>query len=173
MNTLEAIQTRRSIRKFSDKLIPEETLEKILEAGTWAPTAMGRQSPVMVAVTNRADRDALSQMNAAVMGHPGMDPFYGCPTVVVVLAERSFPPHVYDGSLVCGTLMLAATDLGVDSIWIHRAKEEFDSEEGKALLKKWGVEGDYEGVGHICLGYGIGEKPAPAPRKADYIYRVK
>ena len=129
------------------------------------------QSPIILAVTDRALRDRLSKMNAAVMG-ADMDPFYGAPEVVIVLANKDIPTYLYDGSLVMGNMMNAAADLGVASCWIHRAKEEFESEEGKAILKDLGIEGNYEGIGHLILGYAAKPENAPAPRKADYIYRV-
>ena len=123
----------------------------------------------MICVTNRELRDRLSAMNARIMGTDG-DPFYGAPVVVVVLADRSVSTHVYDGSLVMGNLMLAAHELGVGSCWIHRAKEEFDSEEGKQILRSLGIEGDYEGIGHCVLGYTDGPLPAEKQRKDNYIY---
>lgn len=165
---ISAMQTRRSIRKFRPDPVPMETIRRIAEAGSYAPSGMGRQSPVILAVTDRTLRDRLSRMNAAVMGAAG-DPFYGAPAVLVVLADRSVPTCVYDGSLVMGNLMLAAHSEGVDSCWIHRAREEFDSPEGREILKSLGLEGDYEGIGHCILGYADGPQPAPAPRKADYI----
>jgi nitroreductase len=130
---------------------------------------MGKQSPIMIAVQDKQTIEKLSKMNAAVMG-AGIDPFYGAATVVIVLADRKVPTYLYDGSLVMGNLMNAAEAVGVQSCWIHRAKEVFDSEEGKALLKEWGVEGDYEGIGNCVLGYG--EKAPEKPRKENYIYRV-
>ena len=133
---------------------------------------MGMQSPIIVAVTNKEVRDRLSRMNAAIMG-TDTDPFYGAPVVLVVLADKNRPTHVYDGSLVMGALMDAAYSLGVGSCWIHRAKEEFESEEGKALLKEWGIEGDYEGIGHCILGYAKGETPKAKPRKEDYIHYIR
>ncbi len=132
---------------------------------------MGRQSPIMIAVTDRETRDRLSRMNAAVMGASN-DPFYGAPVVIVVLADRKVGTYLYDGSLVMGNLMNAAHALGVSSCWIHRAKEEFDSEEGKALLRSLGIEGDYEGIGHCILGYAAAEPRPAAPRKETYIYRI-
>ena len=169
--TLMTLKVRRSCRAYKPDLIEPEKLDAILEAGTYAATGMGRQSPIILAVTDRATRDKLSKMNAAVLGSDS-DPFYGAPQVLVVLANRAVPTYVYDGSLVMGNLMNAAADLGVASCWIHRAKEEFDSGEGKALLRSLGIEGDYEGIGHLILGYADEpEKPA-APRKADYVYRV-
>ena len=134
---------------------------------------MGRQSPKIVVLQNPEDIAALERMNAAVLGNPDAHPFYGAPTVCVVLAEAGAFTNVEDGSLVIGNLMLAAWSLGVGSCWIHRAKEEFASPEGKALLKKWGVEGDYIGVGHCILGYPTGEYRPAKPRKNDYILRVK
>lgn len=120
---------------------------------------------------NKEVRDKLAKINAAVLG-ADIDPFYGAPDVVVVLADKSMPTYVYDGSLVMGNMMNAAADLGVASCWVHRAKEEFESEEGKAILKKLGIEGDYEGIGNLILGYAAGPAGDPAPRKANYIYKI-
>lgn len=169
--TLTILKNRRSCRAYKPELIEEEKLNAIIEAGTWAATGMGKQSPVIIAVTDRALRDQLSRMNAAVMGMD-MDPFYGAPELLIVLANRAVPTYVYDGSLVMGNMMNAAADLGVACCWIHRAKEEFDTEEGKAILRRLGIEGDYEGIGHLILGYAAKPAGAPAPRKSDYVYRV-
>ncbi len=169
--TLTTLKTRRSCRAYKPELIEEEKLNAILEAGTYAATGMGKQSPIILAVTDRALRDRLSKMNAAVMG-ADMDPFYGAPEVVIVLANKEIPTYLYDGSLVMGNMMNAAADLGVASCWIHRAKEEFESEEGRAILNDLGIEGNYEGIGHLILGYAAKPENAPAPRKAGYIYRV-
>ena len=169
--TLTTLKTRRSCRAYKPELIEEEKLNAILEAGTYAATGMGKQSPIILAVTDRALRDRLSKMNAAVMG-ADMDPFYGAPEVVIVLANKDIPTYLYDGSLVMGNMMNAAADLGVASCWIHRAKEEFQTEEGKAILKDLGIEGNYEGIGHLILGYAAKPENAPAQRKAGYIYRV-
>ena len=151
-STLKDLKERRSIRAYKPDQISEEELRKILEAGTYAPTGMGMQSPKIIVVQDKETRDYLSELNDKYMGS-GSDPFYGAPTVLVVLADRNRPTCVEDGSLVMGNLMNAAHAIGVGSCWIHRAREVFDSEEGKALLKKWGVEGDYIGVGHCILGY--------------------
>ena len=156
---LNAIKTRRSIRKYKAEQITDEQLDAILEAGTYAATGMGKQSPVIVVVQKPELIAKLSRMNAAVMGTTS-DPFYGAPTVVE------------DGSLVMGNLMLAAHAVGVDSCWIHRAKEEFASPEGKALLKEWGLSENYVGIGHCILGYRDCEYPEAKERKADYIVRV-
>ena len=170
--TLENLKTRRAIRSYQSTVPDKELLAQVIEAGTYAPTGMGRQSPIIVAVTGKAVRDRLSQLNAAVMGADN-DPFYGAPAVLVVLADRSVPTYLYDGSLVMGNLMNAAHALGLGTCWIHRAKEVFDSEEGKALLKEWGIEGDYEGIGNCIIGYPAQENPQPKPRKANYVYYVE
>ena len=169
--TLITLKTRRSCRAYKPELIEEEKLNAIIEAGTYAATGMGRQSPIIIAVTDRAFRDKLSKMNAAIMGSD-RDPFYGAPELLIVLANKAVRTYVYDGSLVMGNMMNAAADLGVASCWIHRAKEAFESEEGKAILKELGIEGEYEGIGHLILGYAAEPAAAPAPRKADYVYRI-
>lgn len=168
----EVIKTmleRRSVKQYSDKMPEKEILDEILLAGSWAANGMGRQSPKIVCLTKKEDIDALERMNAAVMGKEGIHPFYNAPVVCVVLADKGAFTAVEDGSLVIGNLMLAAESLGVGSCWVHRAREEFASPEGKALLKKWGIEGDLIGVGHCLLGYPEGETRPAAPRKPDYI----
>ena len=173
-STLKDLKERRSIRAYRPEQIKEEELQKILEAGTYAPTGMGMQSPKIIVVQDQETRDYLSKLNARVMGDEGADPFYGAPTVLVVLASKERPTCVEDGSLVMGNLMNAAYAVGVGSCWIHRAREVFGSEEGKELLKKWGVEGDYIGVGHCILGYPAdGAVPEAKPRKDDYIVYVR
>lgn len=170
---IENMKTRRSIRGYKPDVMPtQELIDQVLEAGTYAPTGMGLQSPVIVAVTNKAVRDRLSALNASVLG-TNSDPFYGAPVVLVVLAEKSRPTYIYDGSLVMGNLMNTAHAVGLGSCWIHRAKEVFDSPEGKALLKEWGLEGDYEGIGHCILGYASADEPAAKPRKVNYVHYVK
>ncbi len=171
-DVLKKMQTRRSIRKFKPDMIPHEIIEQIVEAGTYAATGMNRQAPIIIAVTNKEMRDKLSCMNAAVMG-ANTDPFYGAPVVLIVLADKNVPTCVYDGSLVMGNLMLAAHELGIGSCWIHRAKEEFESEEGKAILKSLGIDGNYEGIGHCVLGYVDGEYPGILPRKEDWVYYIE
>lgn len=166
------MKTRRSIRKYKPDMIPEDVRNRIIEAGTYAATGMGKQSPIIIAVTNKEIRDKFSKMNAEIMGVDS-DPFYGAPVVLIVLADKARPTYVYDGSLVMGNLMLAAHAEGIGSCWIHRAKEEFESAEGKAFLKSLGIEGDYEGIGHCVLGYTDGEEPKAMPRKENYVYCVK
>lgn len=169
--TLITLKTRRSCRAYKPELIEEEKLNAIIEAGTYAATGMGKQSPIIIAVTDRAIRDKLSKMNAAVMGRDG-DPFYGAPELLIVLANKAVRTYVYDGSLVMGNMMNAAADLGIASCWIHRAKEVFETEEGKAILKDLGIEGEYEGIGNLILGYAAEPAAEPAPRKSDYVYRI-
>ena len=172
--TLKVLETRRSCRAYKPELIEEEKLQAIIKAGTYAATGMGRQSPIIIAVTNKEMRDKLSAMNAKIMGQPeGFDPFYGAPELLIVLANKQMPTYLYDGTLVMGNLMNAAADLGVDSCWIHRTKEEFASEEGKDILKSLGIEGDYEGIGHLILGYASAPLKEAAPRKEDYVYYIR
>ena len=168
---IENITTRRSIRKYKNDEVPMEIIEKICEAGTYAPTGMNRQSPIIIAITNKEMRDRISQMNAAVMNSQN-DPFYGAPVILVVLANKDVPTYIYDGSLVMQNLMLAAHEYGLGSAWIHRAKEVFNSEEGKALLKEWGIEGNYEGIGNCIIGY-PDQEVETKPRKDNYVYYVK
>lgn len=169
---LECMETRRSVRAYLPNAVPEEKLERILRAGLYAASGMGRQSAMILCVTDKALRDRLMRMNAAIMGTPEKDPFYGAPCVLVVLVDRSIPTAVYDGSLVLGNMMLAAHAEGLGSCWIHRAREEFDSDEGKAILHDLGVEGDYEGVGHLIVGYADGAEPEAKPRREGRVLRV-
>lgn len=168
---LKSIQTRRSVRSFLPKQVEPELLDALLEAGTYAPTGSGKQSPIIVAVQDPATVKQLSRMNAAVFGGTS-DPFYGAPTILVVLADKTKRTYLLDGAAVLTTLLNAAHALGLGSCWIHRAKEEFESAEGKALLQQWGVKGDYEGIGHVALGYAAQAPGEPAPRKSDYIVKV-
>ncbi len=171
--TIETIKTRRSCRIFNPDSMPsKEVLAQIAEAGTWAPTGMGTQNPIILVVTKKEMRDRIVKMNAKVMGKDSIDPFYGAPCMMIVLSKKE-GTTVYDGTTVMTTLMLAAKSLGVESCWIHRAKEEFESEEGKAILKDLGIEGEYEGIGHVALGYANGEIPAPKERKPDYIHWIE
>lgn len=173
-DVIKAMEERRSIRKYQTKQVPQEIIEQIVEAGTYAASGMGKQSALIIAVTDPALRSRLAKMNAGIGGwKPDFDPFYGAPDVLVVLADKKVPTYVYDGSLVMGNLMLAAHTLGIGSCWIHRAKQEFESEEGKQILKDLGVEGDYEGIGHCILGYAEGEIPAAAPRREGNVVYVK
>ncbi|MBO5450367.1 MAG: nitroreductase [Lachnospiraceae bacterium] len=172
-DTLKVLETRRSCRNFDpDKMISQEDLNAIIKAGTYAPTGMGKQSPIIIAVTNKEMRDMISKENAKIMGTDS-DPFYGAPVILIVLANKESRTYQYDGSLVMGNLLNAAESLGLGSIWIHRAKEEFESDFGKKILADLGIEGDYEGIGHCALGYAAEPAKAPAPRKDNYVYYLK
>lgn len=166
----EDLLTRRSVRKYSDRPVEDEKLDKVLTAGLYAPTGMNNQAPILVAVRDKAIRDKLSRMNAAVMGTSG-DPFYGAPCVIVVLSDPERMTWVEDGSLMLGNLMNAAHSLGLGSCWIHRAKECFDTPEGKELLRAWGVPENYRGVGNCILGYAA-EEPEAKPRKSGRIIKI-
>ena len=171
--TLKVLETRRSCRSFKPDLIKEEELKAILKSGTYSATGMGKQSPVIIAVTDKTLRDEIAEENRKIGGWgEGFDPFYGAPVILIVLANKDIVTHIYDGSLVMGNLMNAAESLGVASIWIHRAKEEFESDFGKAILDRLGIKGDYEGIGHCALGYAAGPANEPAPRKDDYVYYI-
>lgn len=171
--TLNVLETRRSVRAFDPSRMPtDQLISEVVKAGEYAPTGRGMQSPRIVVITNKAVRDRLSQLNAKVMGVTS-DPFYGAPVILLVLADRSRPTYLYDGSLVMGNLMNAAHAVGLGSCWIHRAREVFASEEGKQLLAQWGIAGDYEGIGHVALGYALNEPAQAKPRKDDYTVWVR
>lgn len=173
MNTvIQAMLERRSCRAYKAQQISEEELQQILLAGTYAASGMGRQSAKIVVVQDPETIAKLEAMNAEIMGNPAAKPFYGAPTVCVVLADPEVRTWQEDGCLVIGNLMLAASSLGVGSCWIHRAQEEFDSSAGKALLDQWGIPARYRGVGHCILGYPAQALPAAKPRKSDFIHRV-
>lgn len=171
---LKEMKERRSIRKYKSEMVPQDVLDKIIEAGLYAASGKGTQNTIIIQVTKKELRDEIAEMNRKIGGwEEGFDPFYGAPAMLIVLAKKDWPTGIYDGSLVMGNLMLAAHDLGIGSCWIHRAKEEFDSEEGKAILKSLGIEGDYEGIGHCVIGYADGKVKEAAARKADYVHYVQ
>lgn len=168
---IRAMEERRSIRKFKSDMPAKEDLNQIIEAGLYAANGMGHQSAIIVAVTNKELRDKISALNCKIGGwQEGFDPFYGAPAILIVLAEKDWPNRVYDGSLVMGNLMLAAHSLGLGSIWIHRAREEFELPEGQQLLKELNIPGQWEGIGHCAVGYIDGEAPAAAKRKAGRVF---
>ncbi len=169
--TLEDLKNRRSIRKYTAEPVTRAELDAVLEAGTWAPTAMNAQRALIVAVTDKAVRDQLSRMNAAVLGSDS-DPFYGAPAVCVVFGDGTWANGDRDGSLIMGNLMNAAYAVGLGSCWINRADAMFATEGGMALKAKWGVPAEYTGVGCCILGHPA-ETPAPKPRKEGYIIRVE
>ena len=169
---LRAIRERRSIRKFRDEKLSEDDLKAVLEAGTWAASAKGLQSALMVVVDDPEDAEALRKANAEIWGRPDVDPFYGAPDLVVVLGDGDNPNWLQDGSLVMGNLMLAAYAVGAGSCWINRAIEYFDRPDGKAMLEKWNLPASYRGVAICALGYPDGNVPKPKARKRDYVIRV-
>ncbi len=157
---LEKMKQRRSIRKYKQDIVPQEIIDQIIDAGLYAANGMGYQNTIIIQVTNRKLRDEISEMNRKIGGwKEGFDPFYGAPAMLIVLAKKDWANKVYDGSLVMGNLMLAAHELGIGSCWIHRAKEEFETEWGKELLKSLGIQEEYEGIGHCAIGYADGEYP--------------
>ena len=171
---IKAMEERRSIRKFKPEMPKKEDLQQIVEAGLYAANGMGRQATITVAVTNKELRDRLSAVNCKIGGwDESVDPFYGAPAILIVLAEKDWRNRVYDGSLVMGNMMLAAHSLGLGSIWIHRAKEEFEMPEYQQLLKELGVEGEWEGIGHCAVGYIDGEMPEAAGRKPNRVFWVE
>ncbi|HCX93815.1 diguanylate cyclase [Clostridium sp. OM05-6BH] len=171
---IKAMKERRSIRKFKAEMPSKADLEQIVEAGLYAANGRGRQAVITIAVTDKELRDKLSAVNNEIMGGPeGNDPFYGAPAILIVLANKEVPTAPYDGSLVMGNLMLAAHSLGLGSIWIHRAKEEFEMPEYQKLLKDLGIEGEWEGIGHCAVGYIDGENPAAAPRNDGRVFWVE
>lgn len=173
--TIKTLETRRSCRKFKSDMITEEELQAVLKAGTFAPTGRGKQSPIIIAVTNKEIRDKLSEENRKVVPEwkENFDPFYNAPVILIVLADKSVGTYLYDGSLVIGNLMNGASSLGLGSCWIHRAKEVMNTDFGKKLLADLGIEGDYEGIGNVALGYPDGELPEPVKRKDNYVYYIR
>ena len=167
---LKLIETRRSCRKYKPEQITDEELKAVLEAGTYAPTSRGLQAPYIVAVQNKELREKLGAMNAQIMGVT-FNPYYDAPTYVLVFAPADAHNPIQDGSCILENMMLAAHAIGLGSCWIHREREMFDSEEGKLLMKEWGLPDGLMGIGALALGYPA-EAPAQAkPRKEDY-YRI-
>lgn len=169
---IDNLLTRRSVRAFRPDPISKEELDTIIEAGLYAASGMGKQAPIVIAITNKEVRDELSKVNAEIMGREGDDPFYGAPTVLVVLGRKEIPTYVYDGSLMIGNMLQAASQLGIGSCWIHRAKEEFELPLGKQILKDLGIEDEVEGIGNVILGYPA-EDPEPKPREEGRVFFVE
>lgn len=170
--TIEKMKTRRSVRKFRPDAVSRELIDRVIEAGTFAASGHDRQPWAIIAVTDREVRDRLSVANATFFDMPVKDPFYGAPVIIIVLAKTFTPTYVYDGSLAIGNMMLAAHSLGLSSCWIHRARQVFELPEWKEWLRSIGVEGEYEGIGHVALGYSDGPEPAARPRKAGRVFHV-
>jgi nitroreductase len=171
-STLKDLKARRSIRAYKPGQIKDKELDAVLEAGTWAPTGMGCQGVVIVAVQKADIIARIQKLNADVLKDPKAEPFYKAPTVLNIFVDKTKPTPIENGNLVIGNLLNAAAALGLGSCYIYRAKEVFESKDGKALAKEWGLSGDYEAVGHVLLGY-ANEKPAAKPRKTDYIIKIK
>lgn len=169
--TIKTLIERRSCKKFKSEQIKKEELDLILQAGMNAPTGKGMQSPIILVLQDKEKIEKLREINKKILGRD-VDPFYNAPTVLVVMADKNMFTYVEDGSLVLGNMMNAAFSLGVGSCWIHRAKEEFETPEGKALLKEWNIPENYEGIGHCILGYADMEYPEPKPRKKDYVRHI-
>ena len=171
---LKAIKERRSIRKYKSDMLPKEIIDQVIESGLYAASGKGQQSPIIISVTNKELRDKLSKMNCEIGGwKEGFDPFFNAPVVLIVLAPKDWANKKYDGSLVIGNMMLAAHSLNIGSCWINRARQEFETEEGKEILKSLGIEGEYEGIGHCVLGYIDGEYPSIPARKPNRVYYVE
>ena len=173
-NLLEQLKSRRSVRSYKADQVPHEILDRIIEAGLYAPSGKGQQNTIIIQVTDPALRAEIVRRNCEIGGwEAGFDPFYGAPAMLIVLARKDWPNRVYDGSVVMENLMLAAHALGLGSCWIHRAREEFETPWGKELLKSLGIEEEYEGVGHCALGYAGDEPPKAAPRKEGRVFYIK
>lgn len=168
---IKNMMERRTCRSYTEEMVKEEELDQVLEAGEWAPSGMGQQPTILVAVQKPELIKKLSEMNAAVMGTKS-NPFYGASTAIVVFADSNRPTFVEDGALVMGNMLNAAHSLGLGSCWVHRAREVFSSEEGKALKAEWGVPESYEGIAHCILGYPASPTPAAKPRREGRIKKV-
>ena len=172
MDAMETMLTRKSIKKYKSDPVPKELIEQVIAAGLNAPSGLNKQTPIILAVTNKQVRDELSKLNAGKDPFFRADPFYGAPVVLVVLADKSMHTYLYDGSLVMENLQLAAHALGLGACWIHRAKETFETPEGKAILEKLGLEGEYEGIGTCLLGY-PDHDPEKKPRKENRVFWIE
>lgn len=171
---IDLIKTRRSVRKYKADMVPQDKIDEIIEAGLYAASSKGQQKTIIVEVRNKEVRDKLSALNCKIGGwKPEFDPFYGAPVILIVLSPRDWPNREYDGSLVMGNMMLEAHSIGLGSVWIHRAKEEFELEEGKELLRSLGIEGEYEGIGHLAVGFPDGEAEKAAPRREGRVYHIE
>lgn len=171
--TMKTLLNRRSIRKYKPEQITDEELNAVLEAGKYAPSGANQQSALFIAIQDKSVIEKVSKMNAAVMGKTDIDPYYGAPTVILVFADKSKVTPVEDASLALGNMYNAAYSLGLGSCWVHRTGQMFDTDEGKTLLKDWGVVGDYIGVGSCILGYPDCEQPTAAPRKDHSVILIK
>lgn len=170
---IKAMKERRSCRSFTDEMPDMKDIKEVIDAGLYAANGRGRQAVITICVTDRKMRDKISEDNRKIGGwDEDFDPFYGAPVILMVLADKTVPTEVYDGSLVLGNMMNAAHSLGLGSIWIHRAKEESETEEYKKLFRDLGIEGEWEGIGHLALGYASKENPKAQPRKEGRVYYI-
>lgn len=170
MDALKAINERVSCRSFKDEYISDELLDQILEAGKSAATGRNLQAPILISIKDPEILASIRHVNQEIL-KIDTDPFYGAKQIILVIADKNVPTYIYDGSICMANMMVAATALGVGSCWIHRAKEEVESIAGQKLLKQLGIEGNYEGIGNLILGYPK-ELGKPKPKKKDYIYKV-
>ena len=170
----ENIMTRRSVRKYKPDMVDKETIEKIVEAGLYAPSGHGMQSSIIIVVTQKEMRDAIAEENRKIEGwKEGFDPFYGAPVILIVIANKKSPNAIYDGAVTLENMLLAAHSLGLGTCWVHRARQEFESDFGKKLLEKLNITGDFEGIGHMALGYADCEPPKAAKRKPSRVYYIE
>lgn len=166
------LRMRRSIRSYTKETPSRELIAKVVEAGLYAPSGQGKQPTLMVVVTDEQTREQLSRLNASFLGTTA-DPFYGAPAIIIVFADRETPTYLYDGALVMGNMLNAAHAEGLGSCWIHRAKEMFESDEGKALMKKWNIADRYEGIGICIVGFPADEVlPHPHMRKGNRVIYI-
>lgn len=170
---IQNMLSRKSVKNYKSDAVPPELLEQIIQAGLYAPSGRNKQAPIILAVTNKELRDKLSKINAGKDPYFRADPFYNAPCVLVVLADKSVPTYVYDGSLVMENMLLAAHSLGLGACWIHRAKETFELDEGKEILKELGIEGEYEGIGNCVVGYANVVPTEDKPRRENRVYYIK
>ena len=170
--TIKDILTRRSCKKYKPDMISDEAIATIVDCALAAPTGRNRQSSIILVVKDKEARDALSRANARVLG-ADIDPFYGAPVVLVVLAKSDVNTHVYDGSVTAENILLAAHSLGLGACWIHRAKEVFETDEYKALIKSLGIEDEYEGIANCTVGVPVwDELPAPLARNDGRVFYI-
>ncbi len=170
---LEVLKERRSIRKYLDKPIPDELLDQVLEAGSYAPTGNGTQGVQIVAVSDPEDVKTLNELNGSFLPNPTSTPYYGAPTIILVLATPEARTPVYDGSAVITNIVNAAYAVGLGSCWIFRCDKMFDSDKGKELLKKWGLSTELKGLTSCAIGYPAVETPKAPPRRAGMITKIK
>lgn len=163
------MKTRRSVRKYKSEVPPKAMIEKVIEAGRWAASGRNLQSSVIVAVTNKEIISKLTKINGEI-SERSSDQFYGAPVVLVVLSDKNWRNKTYDGSLILGNMMLCASDMGLGSCWIHRAKETFELPEWQDWLKSLGIEGEWEGIGHLALGFPEGDIPEEIPRTGNKVF---